>query len=83
MADDSKTLGEIGRTVDRIEKALDELRKDVAPIGTLSLRISNAEDDLIAVRADLNAVSQKVWWVTGAGSALAFVAGIVAKWLKS
>jgi len=72
MENGDVTLGEIHRTVKRIEATL-------APLVTLGVRVDNAEQDILELRTDVKSVTAKATFVSGSiagiGTVLNFLFG--------
>lgn len=74
---DDVTLGEIYRTVKRLEAALEAVQQSVAPIPTLVVRVGAAEDDIEDLRNDMKAVRRDAAVVSGGIGVAAFIASLM------
>lgn len=91
MADDL-SLGEIGRSVTRIEAALVELRAEVrqrhhtlansltvavAPISVHTIQIESQQKNLERLDEEVKDVTKQANIISGAGAVLAVIAGLI------
>lgn len=93
MTDDQgKTIGEIGRGMERLERAFEELTAEVrerhhiianrvdsvvVPVSTLQLRMTSAENNLLRLDTEVKAVTRDANRIAGAGALMAILAGII------
>lgn len=94
---DELAPGEVGRSLKRIEDSLAELRTEVrdrhhkisnevsgvvGPMSTLSLRMTNAENQIVRLDTDMRDMGKRAAWVAGVGATLAFVVSFLASLWK-
>lgn len=77
-----KTIGEIGRAVERIEAQLEALtakvNEVVVPVSTLGIRMTSAETNLLRLDGDVKSVTKFSATISGGIAVLSFFAN----WLK-
>lgn len=82
------TLGEIGRSVSRIELAMahlsNQMQMSIAPVSELKVRVERCEADINGIGSKMTAISDKVDAVktradraAGGVAVLAFLAGMI------
>ena len=76
MTDNEVTLGEIYRTVQRLEEALRGVQESVSPIPGLVVRVQSSEDDIVELKTEMKSVRRDAAAVSGGIGALAFIASI-------
>lgn len=70
------TLGEIYRTVQRLEAALSIVQMSVEPIPVLVVRVDTAEQEIRDLRTDVKAVRRDAAVVSGGIGVMGFLASI-------
>lgn len=70
------TLGEIYRTVQRLEAALSTVQMSVEPIPVLVVRVDTAEQEIRDLRVDVKAVRRDAAVVSGGIGVMGFLASI-------
>lgn len=70
------TLGEIYRTVQRLEAALSTVQMSVEPISVLVVRVDTAEQEIRDLRVDVKAVRRDAAVVSGGIGVMGFLASI-------
>ena len=70
------TLGEIYRTVQRLEAALSTVQMSVEPIPVLVVRVDTAEQEIRDLRTDVKAVRRDAAVVSGGIGVMGFLASI-------
>ena len=76
MTDYEVTLGEIYRTVRRLEAVLEGVQGSVEHIPTLVLRVSAVEDDVVELKTDMKTVRRDAAVMSGGIGVAAFLASI-------
>jgi len=76
MTDMDITLGEVARTLVRLEAMVTRLADSLATLSAVDARVANVESDLHALRSDVDRVTTRSAYISGGVSALAFVAGL-------
>lgn len=95
--DNDKTLGEISRSVDRIETAVSELRADVrdrthklandmhamvAPLSALGIRMDVAERNIGELHTKVEGIEVKSAAIAGGIGVIAYILQFVPSWIK-
>ena len=76
MSEPEITLGEVVRTLQRLETTVNRMADSLAQLATVDVRVTNAEDHIRQLREDVHAVNMKSAVISGGVSALAFMASL-------
>lgn len=76
MTQDEVTLGEIYRTVQRLELAVSAVQSSVEPIPVLVVRVAATEREIAELRMQMQAVRRDAAVVSGGIGVMAFLASL-------
>lgn len=86
MTEHDQTLGEIGRSVARIEGTVRELSGQlsafIGPMEALKVRMASAESDILDVSKKLDHIETRSAAIAGGVGVVAFILQFVPGWLK-